>query len=81
MVENSRSSGVATDDAMVSGSAPGMAARHLNGGVIDAGQGSHGQRAIPDDAEQQNGERDERRHDGTLDENTGKMHGACSGPY
>ena len=55
MVENWRSSGVATDDAMVSGLAPGSGA-HLNGRIIDAGQRGHGQRAIADDAEQQNGE-------------------------
>ena len=56
MVENSRSSGVATEDAMVSGTGAGQRGGHLNGGVIDAGQRRHRQRAEGDDAEQQDGE-------------------------
>ena len=68
MVENSRSSGVATDDAIVSGLAPGRTALHLDRRIVDARQRRDRQRAKPDDAEQQDRERDERRHDRTLDE-------------
>ena len=57
MVENWRSSGVATADAMVSGIGAGQRGGHLDGRIIDAGQRGHGQRAVADDAEQQNGER------------------------
>ena len=38
MVENCRSSGVATEDAIVSGLAPGSAARHLDRREVDVGQ-------------------------------------------
>ena len=37
MVENSRSSGVAIEDAIVSGLAPGWKAEYLNRWVVDAG--------------------------------------------
>ena len=51
----------------------------LNRRVIDARQRRHRQRAKADDAEQQNGERHERRHDRALDEDAGKFMSACLG--
>ena len=74
MVENWRSSGVATADAMVSGFAPGSRA-DLDGGVIDAGQRGHGQRAISHNAEEQNRQRDQRGHHRTFDKDAREVHG------
>ena len=52
MVVNCRSSGVATADAMVAGSAPGKLALHLDGREIDARQIAHRQAAVSHHAEQ-----------------------------
>ena len=43
MVENCFSSGVATEEAIVSGLAPGKLGGHLDGGEIDAREVAHGQ--------------------------------------
>ena len=52
MVENCRSSGVATEAAMVSGLAPGRPAFTWMVGKIHVGQVAHRQRAIARHAEQ-----------------------------
>ena len=74
MVENWRSSGVATERRHGFGTGAGQRRVHLNGGVIHAGQRRHRQRAIAHDAEQQDGERDQRRHDRPFDEDAGNVH-------
>ena len=74
MVENCRSSGVATEDAMVSGLAPGSVGADLNGGIIHARQGGHRQRPIGHDAEQQDAERRQSGEDRTADEELGNVH-------
>ena len=53
MVENCFSSGVATDEAIVSGLAPGQAGGDLDRGEVHVGQVAHRQRAVGHDAEQQ----------------------------
>jgi len=62
MVENSRSSGVATLLAMVSGFRAGHHGGYLNGGVIDTGKRSDGKRAEGDSAEEKDREREQRGH-------------------
>ena len=75
MVENWRSSGVATDDGHGLRTGARQRGGHLDGRVVDAGQRRHRQRAERHDAEQQNGEHDQRRHDRTFDEDAGDVHG------
>ena len=62
MVENWRSSGVATEAAMVSGLAPGRLGVHLNGGEVHVGQVAHRQSAIASHAEQHDPQHDQRGH-------------------
>ena len=52
IVENSRSSGVATADAIVSGFAPGKRGLHLNRRIVDCGKRGNRQGPERDDAEQ-----------------------------
>ncbi len=56
------------------GTGAGQRGRHLNGGVIHARQRRHRQLSESDGAEEQNGEADERGHDGPLDEEAREVH-------
>ena len=75
MVANWRSSGVATEAAMVSGLAPGRRSGHLDGREIDVGQIAHGQRAVAGDAEQHDPDHQQRGHDRPRDEDFRYIHG------
>ena len=74
IAENWRSSGVATEAAIVSGLAPGQARRDLDRREVDVREVAHGQRAEADRAEQEDPGHDERRHDGPPDEGLGDAH-------
>src|SRR5215472_3317841 len=67
MVENCRSSGVATAEAMVS-ARPRQARAHLDGGKVHVGQITHGQLAVGHEAEDEQARHEQRGHDGALDE-------------
>ena len=78
MVENCLSSGVATDDAIVSGLAPGNVALTTNGGKIDVGQVADRQHPVGHHAEEDDRQRDQRRHHRAADETLGQVHeGTC----
>ena len=74
IAENCRSSGVATEAAIVSGLAPGQARRDLDRRKVDVREVADGQRAEADRAEQEDPGHDERRHDGPPDEGLGDAH-------
>ena len=78
MAENSFSSGVATAEAMVSGLAPGSAAETWMVGKVDVGQLRHRQLPVGQDAEGQNADHDQDRHDRTADEDLGDVHRLAS---
>ena len=63
MVENCFSSGVATVAAIVAGLAPGSTAVTLMVGKSTFGRSLTGQLPVGDDAEEEDGDHDERRHD------------------
>ena len=78
MVENCRSSGVAIDDAIVSGLAPGNEALTTNCGEVDVGQVAHRQHPVGHQTEKDDRQRDERRHHRAADETLGQVHeGTC----
>ncbi len=78
MVENCRSSGVATADAMVSGLAPGRLAVTWMVGKSTLGRSLTGKQPVGEDAEDEDARHDQRGHDGPPDEELG-AHAAGSG--
>ena len=75
IVENCRSSGVATAEAIVSGLAPGSDAFDVDRREVDVRQIAHRQLPVGHDSEQHDGEHDQRRHDRAADEEGGDVHG------
>jgi hypothetical protein len=69
-----RSSGAATDDAMISGLAPGSDAPTLMVGKIHLRQGRHGQLQVSDGPRQGNGRGQQRRAHGPANEGRGNVH-------
>ena len=65
---NWRSSGVATDEAMISGLAPGKTCLHVDGGKIDLRQRRHRQHHERNDSRQRNGHRQKRGRHRPVDE-------------
>ena len=74
MVANCRSSGAATETAMVSGLAPGYCARHGDGRHLDARDGGDRQLAVAEEAGQQQRRHQQRRHHRAADAELGKTH-------
>ncbi len=74
IVENCRSSGVATDEAIVSGEAPGRAAETWIVGKSTFGQVRDRQQPVRHHAEDEQARHHERRHDGPADEELGEVH-------
>ena len=74
MVVNWRSSGVATADAIVSGSAPGRLALTLSVGIVDLRQIADRQGAIRHDAEQRDRRHQQAGGDRPPDEDFRKVH-------
>ena len=68
IVENSFSSGVATDDASVSWARAGDRRVDRDGRVVDAGEIADRELRVRENAKAKNPHHDERRHDGALDE-------------
>ncbi len=79
MVENCFSSTVATEEAIVSGLAPGSTARHLDGGRVEHRQRGDGDAAVGEDAGDHGGRRQQHGHDRPADECFGDVH-AQRGP-
>ena len=78
MVENCRSSGVAIDEAIVSGLAPGKVGVDHEGGKVDVGQVAYRQHPVGHQAEEDDRQRDQRRHHRAADETLGQVHeGTC----
>ena len=77
IVENCFSSGVATEDAIVSGLAPGSAGADHDGREVDVGEIVDRQISIRHQAEDDDRERDQRRHDRAADEDFGEIHEAA----
>ena len=78
IVANCFSSGVATDEAIVSGLAPGQVGVDLDRRVVDGRQVGHGQLQVAHDAEDENRQDEERRRDGPPDECFREIH--CEPP-
>ena len=74
IVENCFSSGVATAAAIVSGLAPGRLALTVIVGIVDGRQVAHRQLPVGDDAEDEDADHDQRRHDRPADEQLGEVH-------
>ncbi len=75
MVENSFSSGVATDDGhRVGVGARAATARHRDRREVDVGQVADRQQPVGHAAEEQDAAHDERGHDGAADEELGDVH-------
>ncbi len=66
-----RSSGCATEEAMVSGEAPGRRGADRDGREVDLRQRRDRQQRIGDDADQQDRHHQQRRRDGMADEGAG----------
>ena len=79
MVENWRSSGVATEDAIVSGLAPGSVADDDDGREIDVRERRHRQQAVAEHAENDEGQHQQRRHDRTTDAEFRQRHDGLPG--
>ena len=77
MVENSRSSGGGDRGSHGLRARARQRRAHLDGGIVDAGQRGHRQRAKRHRPEQQDGEAQQRRHDRAIDEDAREVH---SGP-
>ena len=75
MCANWRSSGVATEEAMISALAPGKAGAHGDGGEIDFRKRRDGQDVEGHGASQGHGDGQQRGGDGTVDEWRGDVHG------
>ena len=73
---NCRSSGWATDEAMVVGAGAGQLRRDLDGREVDRGQRRHRQAAIGDQADEQDADHDQRGADRVPDEGRGDA--ACA---
>ncbi len=76
MAANCFSSGSATDDAIVSGLAPGRPAGNLDRREVDRRQVGDRQLAVGHHAEHQDAQDEQRRRDRPLDEDFRKVHGA-----
>ena len=74
IVENCFSSGVATDDAIVSGLAPGRLALTWMVGIVDGRQVGHRQQPVAHDAEDEDRQDEQRRRDGPPDESFCEVH-------
>ena len=74
MVENWFSSGAATDEAMVSGSAPGRLAPTEMVGKSTLGRSLTGRLAVAEDAEDHQRRHHQRGHHRTFDEGLGDVH-------
>src|SRR5262249_37270380 len=79
MAENSRSSGVEIEAAIVAGLAPGKVVETAMGGKSTCGRAGTGrQKELADAADSHDRHRQQRRHYWTFDAQRRERHGACS---